>query len=211
MKFRKPHELQIIVSNIPKFTSSVASGDPRQDKVILWTRVDNYIGTVHVVVSKDSNFNNPLKYKTSTTADVDFIVKVDIINLTDNTIYYYKFVAAGVESPVGRTKTLPKDAKHLKIAIASCANYPYGHFVAYSAMVALKAELLVFLGDYIYEYRDKKYGSGNFTGRLPKPNYDLITLNDYRTRHLQYKRDPDLQYMHKNIPIIAVWDGIFKY
>eukprot|EP00834_Sanchytrium_tribonematis_P003337 NODE_126_length_17250_cov_2.558743.p4 type:complete len:480 gc:universal NODE_126_length_17250_cov_2.558743:7919-9358(+) len=190
----------------PSFNSGVASGDPKPDRVILWTRVENYTGGVDIYISEDKYFKNFTKSKTSTSPEIDFIVKVDMVNLKPGTTYYYKFSAKGLESEVGKTKTLPLDTAELKVAVASCANYPYGYFTPYHNMVSLKVDLLIFLGDYIYEYKNGKYGDGTDKGRIPNPNRDCITLEDYRMRHLQYKKDKDVQLMHKNIPMIAVYD-----
>ena len=194
----------------PIFNAGVASGDPTQNSVILWTRIQNYIGNVNILVSKNNKFIDPIIHKSYTNALHDFIVKVDILNLSPNTQYYYKFTVNNkntvLESMVGKTKTLALHTDHLKVAVASCNNYPYGHFTPYSVMVDLKVDLLIFLGDYIYEYGNGVYANGEDLDRIPSPNKDIMTLSEYRQRHLQYKQDVNLQVMHQNIPMIAVWD-----
>lgn len=124
--------------------------------------------------------------------------------------YYYRFRIADVTSPVGRTQTLPTGAlQKLGIAVASCSNYPFGHFNAYEA-IALDPEvdLVLHLGDYIYEYGPDGFGgeTGQALGREHAPAHEIITLADYRKRHAQYKADPQSRQMHAAHPLIAIWD-----
>ena len=118
--------------------------------------------------------------------------------------YYYRFSCEGVDSPVGRTKTLPTTGvSSLRMAVVSCSNHAYGYFNAY-ARVAARADLdlVMHLGDYIYEYGPGQYGNV----RTPEPAHEMVTLADYRLRHAQYKRDADSQAMHRQHPLIAIWD-----
>jgi alkaline phosphatase D len=187
------------------FRHGVASGDPLSDRVILWTRVtpDN-AGTVAVdcVVATDVALANVVASTSlSTDASRDYTVKTDVAGLQPNTTYYYRFTAAGVTSPIGRTRTIPTgSATRLRIAVVSCANLAHGFFNAYRR-VAERADLdfVVHLGDYIYEYGDPDI-------RAFEPATETVTLGDYRTRHAQYKRDADLQEMHRQHPMIAIWD-----
>ena len=200
---------------VPKFSAGIASGDPTLTSVILWSRISNFNGNVDILISTNDKFTRPIKHTTTTDYSHDYVVKIDATNLSPDTKYFYKFSIdynnTKLESPVGITKTLPKNTKHLKVAVASCADYPNGFFTSYRVMVILQADIVVFLGDYIYEYANKVYGDGTAMNRIPNPDQAIITLEDYRKRHLQYKQDKDLQYMHQNIPMIAVWDGIFTY
>ena len=97
----------------------------------------------------------------------------------------------------------------VKLAVFSCANYPAGYFNVY-AEAARRSDLdaTVHLGDYLYEYPRGGYASANAEqlGRLSLPATEILTLADYRTRHAQYKTDPDLQALHAAAPMIAVWD-----
>ena len=138
----------------------------------------------------------------------DFTVKVDAVGLAPATTYYYRFAALGERSAVGRTRTLPVGpTPHLRLAFASCSNLPFGYFNAYAA-IARRSDLaaVVHLGDYLYEYANGTYGDGTALGRIPEPDREIVTLTDYRTRHAQYKRDPDSREMHRQHPLIAVWD-----
>jgi alkaline phosphatase D len=107
-------------------------------------------------------------------------------------------------SPIGRTKTLPVgDTGRLRLAVVSCSSLAHGYFNAYRR-IAERADLdlVVHLGDYIYEYGSGDYGNV----RSYEPANEILTLSDYRTRHAQYKRDVDLQEVHRQHAVVAIWD-----
>ena len=194
------------------FLHGVASGDPLTDSVILWSRVTAPAGATPDVVwevASDAAFKRIVLRGTTATGEArDFTVKVDATGLRPATTYYYRFQALGEQSPVGRTRTLPaSNAERLRIALASCSNYPYGYFNVYGR-IAQRADLdaVLHLGDYFYEYANATYGDGTPYGRVSSPNRELVALVDYRTRHAQYKTDPDLQEAHRQHPFIVVWD-----
>lgn len=199
-----------------KFLHGVASGDPLADRVILWTRVTppaDFSGDIPVQweVASDAAFASIVaRGETRTSAARDFTVKVDVTGLKAATAYHYRFKAFEATSPAARTRTLPTGSvAQVKMAVFSCANYPAGYFNAY-AHAALRSDLdvTVHLGDYIYEYARGGYASANAEqlGRLVQPAGEIISLADYRTRHAQYRTDPDLQALHAAAPMIAVWD-----
>ena len=196
------------------FLHGVASGDPQTDRVVLWTRVtgDDKAPAQRVVtwkIAEDAAFRRVVADGvTATDEQTDFTVKVDPERLRPDTTYYYRFHSLGYDSPIGRTKTLPKKrSERLRIALASCSNLPYGYFNAYAA-IAQRPDLdaVLHLGDYLYEYANGSYGDGTEIGRVPQPNKEIISLSDYRTRHAQYKTDVDLQAVHRQNPFICVWD-----
>lgn len=194
---------------VPVFQHGVASGDPLADRVILWTRVtpNGPRGAVPVqyVVARDAALTQVvLRGSTKTNPDRDYTVKVDAIGLQPGTTYYYRFKAEGVDSPIGRTRTLPVGAvDRLRMAVVSCSNHAYGYFNAYRQIAArADLDLVMHLGDYLYEYGTNQYG----TARPTEPPHEMVTLADYRMRHAQYKRDVDLQAMHRQHPMIAIWD-----
>ncbi len=197
------------VSAASVFQHGVASGDPLADRVILWTRV-TVISTkpqvpVTYVVATDPGLRNVVKRgATITSVARDLTVKIDVAGLSPATTYYFQFTAGGMASPVGRTRTLPVgNVDRLRIAVVSCSNHAYGYFNAY-ARIAERADLdlVLHLGDYIYEYGTGQYGSL----RTPEPPTEMVTLADYRMRHAQYKRDADSQAVHRQHPFIAIWD-----
>jgi len=208
-------------SSADVFAHGVASGDPLADRVMLWSRVTPAAeGDVSVnwTLSESPDMSDVLRSGTVVTgAARDYTIKVDATGLAAGQTYYYRFEALGETSPIGRTRTLPAaGVDRLRIAVLSCSNYPFGFFNVY-ARVAARADLdlVLHLGDYIYEYPGRgvsaeenpdEYGDGRPLGRAPEPPYEIVTLEDYRTRHACYKTDPDLQEVHRQHPMIAVWD-----
>ena len=203
------------------FAHGVASGDPLADRVMLWSRVTPAMaGDVSVEwrLSESPDMTNPLRSGTVVThAERDYTVKVDATGLAPGTAYYYDFHALGTASPIGRTRTLPEaGVERLRMAVVSCSNYPFGFFNVYGR-IAERADLdvVLHLGDYIYEYPGRgvppevnpdEYGDGRSLGRAPEPPYEIVTLDDYRTRYACYRTDPDLQAVHRQHPMIVVWD-----
>jgi alkaline phosphatase D len=198
--------------NTTLFAHGVASGDPLADAVILWTRVtvpDGANVELGWVVSKDASLTAPVKQGTITaTADADFTAKVDVTGLEAGTTYYYAFTAPGRGRSVsGRTRTLPTTSDHARIAFTSCANFQNGYFSAYGAIAKrTDLDLWIHLGDYIYEYKAGEYADANLPARAHLPAQEAITLADYRTRYAQYRADPDLLAIHRQLPLIAIWD-----
>ncbi len=208
------------------FNHGVASGDPLADRVILWTRVTPQSAgsqqfKVNWVVARDEQIRDIVAQGEVTTSAVkDYTVKVDVDKLAPNTVYYYQFVVGNQISRRGKTKTLPVgNVNQVKIAVFSCANYPAGFFHVYAdAAKRNDLDVLIHLGDYIYEYARTttdaqgntipSYASANAAAinREVMPETEAFTLNSYRTRYAQYKTDPDLQDLHAIAPMIAVWD-----
>ncbi|MBP7131367.1 MAG: alkaline phosphatase D family protein [Aquabacterium sp.] len=202
------------------FDYGVASGDPLADRVILWTharypdRDDAVILTWEIAT--DNAFTQIVRQGlTQASASTDFTVKVDATGLSANRVYYYRFRQGRNASPVGRTRTLPTgNVSEVKLAVFSCANYPAGFFNVYAAAARSDAQFAIHLGDYIYEYGatnadgSPAYASANASalGRVSQPSEELTLLSHYRTRHAQYKSDPDSKTLHARMPMIAVWD-----
>lgn len=198
------------------FAHGVASGDPSNDSVVLWTRVSPPKGqhknvTVHWQIAADMGFTQVhASGKTSTNNERDYTVKVDASSLRPGQRYFYRFLCGKQYSQTGRTWCLPKaDIESLCLAVASCSNFPFGYFNAYRE-IALDDEIdfTVHLGDYIYEYGDDEWGadSGRAMGRQHEPAHEIVSLGDYRQRHAQYKTDRFSQLMHASCPTILLWD-----
>ncbi|WP_370977928.1 alkaline phosphatase [Agaribacterium sp. ZY112] len=203
------------------FTHGVASGDPKSDKVILWTRAKpkdenkNHSLTVNYELATDPDFMNITHNgQSKVSEDSDFTLKVDAINLSPATDYYYRFKSNGMTSITGHTKTLPEtntEVSQVKLALFSCSNYTAGYFNAYSEAVnMLDLDAAIHLGDYIYEYRMGEYATENAEniGRaLPKDNdVELLTLEDYRKRYALYRSDLGLSALHAVVPMIVIPD-----
>ena len=191
------------------FDHGVASGDPLQRRVILWTRITPASRPKSVLVRYEVGTDPHLRQVVErgvlrTGPERDYTVKVDADGLRPGTTYYYRFHARGASSPVGRTRTLPAGATpRLRLAVVSCSNHAAGYFNAYRR-VAERGDLdaVLHLGDYLYEYGPSEYG----TARTPEPANEMVTLGDYRLRHAQYKRDADSQAVHRQHPMICIWD-----
>lgn len=193
------------------FVHGVASGDPLADRVILWTRVDGLESTTEVTwqVAKEATFDGVIAQGTATaSSEGDFTVKVDAAGLEPGTTYFYRFTCAGASSPTGRTRTLPAgETASARFGVVSCANYTTGYFNAYAELARLDdLNFVLHLGDYFYEHGPRSPEAGGLADRPHAPDRELISLEDYRTRHAQYKTDPDLQALHAAHPMIAIWD-----
>jgi alkaline phosphatase D len=196
------------------FTHGVASGDPLTDSVILWTKVtlgelEPQLGgttiQVFVEVAEDPAFATRVAAAYFDLGpDTDYTFKVDTDGLAAGSTYYYRFWSLGVVSPIGRTRTAPEGAADsLRFGVTSCSNYAYGYFHAYRHL-ANRPDLdaVIHLGDYIYEYEDGGYGDV----RPNDPPTEIVTLSDYRRRYASYRKDPDLQELHRQNPFICLWD-----
>ncbi|MCB9593556.1 MAG: alkaline phosphatase D family protein [Sandaracinaceae bacterium] len=195
------------------FEHGVASGDPLADAVILWTRITTGMpdapspASVDVdwAVATDRELSDVVAMGTATTdASRDWTVKVDAMGLSPATTYYYGFSALGGDSPVGRTRTAPTGAvERVRFGLVSCSSLGHGFFHSY-AKLAQRADLdaVIHLGDYIYEYGTGGYGDR----REYLPAHEAVSLDDYRERYAQYRREPALAEAHRQHPFIAIWD-----
>ena len=201
----------------PTFAHGVASGDPTSSSVLLWTRLSGAAATVPVAweLATDPAFQQIVGTGTAVAEPSrDHVVHVDAGGLAPATAYWYRFRTDGGESMVGRTRTLPEPGQHagtLKIGVITCAELEWGWFGAYRHLAARDdIDLVLCLGDYLYEYASGDYGGafppGPGIGREVDPPWETLTLSDYRRRHASYRVDPDLQALHARHPVIAVWD-----
>ena len=198
------------------FVHGVASGDPTKNKIILWTRVTTNLNRdveIQWQMASNKTFSNILnsgiafaKYSN------DFTVKVDanVPNAYRGKKVFYRFSSNNIFSEIGITNTLPNNSPDkYNIAFCSCSNHPAGYFNAYREMAKNEdIDIVLHLGDYIYEYDKDGYATEDSErfNRVVDPKHEIISLNDYRKRHAQYKSDLDLQALHKSKPMIAVWD-----
>jgi alkaline phosphatase D len=197
------------------FQHGVASGDPLQDRVILWTRVTvPHPGDVELKweIAEDENFKKIVNSGTTTARyEDDHTAHADATGLQPASRYYYRFQAEGESSSTGRTKTLPQaGVTHLRFAQVSCAKFNAGFFNAYARIAARDdLDFLLHLGDYIYEAANIPPAGqtpGADIDRPFNPLHECKTLSDYRTRYAQYHSDADVQKMHAALPIIGTVD-----
>lgn len=197
------------------FEHGVASGDPLQDRVILWTRLTPSDSSARLQVTweiaLDQQFKQIIKIdKVTTAAAQDFTVKVDATGLKSNQSYFYRFSFGDKISPIGQTKTLPTSTSKVSFAVCSCSNYPAGYFYVYREMAKQDVDVVIHLGDYIYEYGADGYAAEDAAklGRTlaADNNKEIIKLDDYRKRYALYRKDKDLQSLHHRHPFIVIWD-----
>jgi alkaline phosphatase D len=201
------------------FSLGVASGAPRPDGFVIWTRLapepwqaDGAMPAHPVDVSwevaEDPGFSRVIQRGISQAhPERAHAVHVSVSGLAPERWYHYRFRAgAGSQqavSTVGRSRTAPAPDSRpslLRFAFASCQQYEQGHFGAYRHMADDAPDLVVFLGDYIYESSWGRERVRAHAGGEPR------TLDGYRLRHAQYRTDPDLQRMHGAAPWILTWD-----
>lgn len=196
------------------FRHGVASGDPLSDGIIIWTRVSGASEESVAVswrIATDASLRDVLQSgEVVTDADHDYTVKADVRGLPAGARLYYQFVVDGVPSPIGTSRTLPEgEVDAARFAVVSCSNYAAGYFHAYGEIAKRDdIDAVIHLGDYIYEYGLGGYATerAEQLERVPDPIGEVISLQDYRRRHAQYKSDPDSMAMHAKHPMIAVWD-----
>jgi len=189
------------------FPFGVASGDPEQNSVVLWSKVlpKELTDTVKVnwVVATDTTLKNVVGGGALVAESASaFTVQVDQQGLEPSTTYFYCFYTATDSSAIGRTRTASQNGEALRFAVASCANYQMGYFNAYGHIANRKdIDAVIFLGDYIYEYGTRK------TALRPHiPNTEILTLEDYRSRYAQNRLDSNLLEAHRLHPFITIWD-----
>jgi len=193
------------------FTLGVASGDPLADSVILWTRLAPEPLTgggplpdeveVDWVIAADPRLRRVVAQGTAPAiAAMGHSVHVDVSGLEPGTTYWYRFAALGRTSRIGRTRTAPAPgAASFRFAYVSCQNFEQGFFAPFAALVAEDIDLVVHLGDYIYE------GGGDGEGRSHTGD-ETNELPEYRNRYALYRGDSALRAVHAAFPFIVTWD-----
>ncbi|GAB5558782.1 MAG: alkaline phosphatase PhoD [Synoicihabitans sp.] len=197
------------------FTLGVASGDPLADGVVLWTRLapqplepGGGMGDQNIAVAwqiaEDEGMSRIVQSGEATAqADWSHTVHVEVDGLRADRWYWYQFKAGGEISPVGRTRTTPTIGSlpdRMRFAMASCQHYEAGLYTAYDHMAREDLDLVVHLGDYIYEGAAKPDRLRKHVGR------ECMEIDDYRIRYALYKSDPHLQAAHAAAPWIVTWD-----
>jgi alkaline phosphatase D len=194
------------------FTHGIASGDPLQDRVIIWTRFVPANGDrIGWEVSEDEHFGRVARSGTAQARLVnDFCVKVDVAGLEPGRRYFYRFLSGSDPSPTGQTRTAPAGAtQSFTAALTSCSNFGFGYFHAFGAIARRDdIDVVLHVGDYIYEIRRGAYPDANeiVPGRVIEPSGDTVTLNDYYQRYASHHTDASLLEMRRLKPICAIWD-----
>ncbi|GGC80157.1 alkaline phosphatase D family protein [Undibacterium terreum] len=198
------------------FTLGVASGSPRADSIVLWTRLlpdplnalalPPVAYNVRWELAYDDNFRNiAAKGESTALPELAHSVHVDVTGLQPDRWYWYRFMLGDAVSPVGRTRTAPAADTMplgLRVAVASCQHWEFGEYAAHRHIAAANPDVVTFLGDYIYEW-------GPFDLSHPAKSRrvnESVDLAGYRGRYAQYKTDPNLQAAHHAAPWIVTWD-----
>lgn len=197
------------------FPLGVASGSPLPDSVVIWTRLAQpgepsatplSAGpvTLRWEVAHDEQFTRIVQSgQAQALPELAHAVHVEVPGLSPDRWYFYRFMAGAAVSSVGRTRTVPEPGaavQRLRLAYASCQRWEHGYFSAYRHMRAENLDLVLFLGDYIYEY-----GSAANVVRKPTGGY-VLTLDDYRARYALHRSEASLRDMHAACPWLVTWD-----
>jgi alkaline phosphatase D len=189
------------------FSLGVASGYPSPDGVVLWTRlmgVEPVSLPLRWEVAADEAMKSIVLSGTATAEPAwAHSAHVEVRGLEPDRWYWYRFSSKDAQSPVGRTRTAPAPGalpERLRFAFGSCQQYEQGYYGAYRHVVADAPDLMVFLGDYIYE---SSWGRDHVRSHGALEPY---TLEQYRARHALYRSDPDLQAAHAACPWVLTWD-----
>jgi len=183
-----------------KFPQSVASGDPRADSIMLWTRVvpaslDDVATvtaksgvSVRVQVTAADNTASLGSNKAldgaavvdaqiELNADFDNTIRHKVTGLQPNTVYFYQFSAGDVRSNVARFKTAPAadaSVSQLQFAYLTCQDWSINHWGALDHIAKNeKLDFIVHLGDYIYETVGESFQVGSVETR-----HGALTLPD---------------------------------
>lgn len=186
------------------FALGVASGDPDTDSFVLWTRIMGVEGdcSVGYEIASDEGFHNIVRHgRALAPAARVHSVHLPVRGLAPGRPYFYRFHLNGAVSRTGRTRTIALDPQRLRIALTSCQHWEQGWFTAYRDMIAHDTDIVLQVGDYIYEV---SYGPGprvrSFGAGVPH------SLDDYRARYALYRTDKDLADAHAQMPFVVVWD-----
>ncbi len=204
-------EINEVLKSSTAFPFGVASGDPTNNSVVLWTAINPFriakTLEVQIQVSEKEDFSE-LVYLglQSISANTGYTVKINVRDIEAGKKFYYRFIYDGVYSDTGITKTIDDNPSDLTFAVVSCSNYEWGFFNAYASIAKIKdLDAVIHLGDYIYEYQPDQYGNKKLS-RKHVPAQEIKETMDYRSRYAQYRLDPSLQELHRVVPFITVWD-----
>jgi len=204
------------------FRLGVASGDPRPDSVVLWTRLatdplaaDGFGGIpqrdypVRWEVAEDERFRRVVRRgRVTATPQLGHSVHPEVGGLRPGRDYFYRFAVGSEISPVGRTRTAPASGSlaPLTFAFASCARWTDGYYTAYRHLAEEQVDVVVHLGDYLYEYAVDANGGKRNVPVAPHLNSETTDLARYRLQYGLYKSDADLMAAHASAPFITTFD-----
>jgi alkaline phosphatase D len=185
-----------------RFPQAVASFEPTDRGVLLWTRLGGGATSATWELAADPDFERIVASGHATTSpDRDHTVVIDVDGLEPSMSYWYRFCAGDRRSPVGRTRTLPGEGTEaFRIGTVCCARYSVAPLGVYRALAEREVDLVLHLGDYVYE------DDGEAGPRDHDPPTAAVSLDDYRRRIAQVRSDPDAQALHLRHPMVTIWD-----
>jgi alkaline phosphatase D len=192
------------------FNLGVASGAPAADGFVLWTMLLGefeksaaFVPITYEIAHDDSMRQIVKRGNALAEREFGYSVHQQVRGLKPGRPYWYRFRFGDAASAIGRAMTLPpRGVDKVRFAFFSCSHYEYGYFSAYRHAAAENPDFGIFLGDYIYEYADRKRP----TVRTHSGGKECETLAEYRARYTQYRLDPDLQLLHATVPALVTWD-----
>lgn len=207
------------------YPQSVAAGDPGPFGCVIWTRVNPAVipsyepiaAPIGWQIATDAGFSNVvLEGASLVISQNDHTIKLPVAHpaLKPYSIYFYRFIFSNVASRTGRFKTLPLpgvDMESMRIGYVVCQDYSNGYYTAYKLLAQEEVDLVVHLGDYIYEYLNDGVGGPNngpvrVVPPFPSGAQYPQGLDDYRHLYQTYRADPDQQAMHERFAMIQLWD-----
>ena len=187
------------------FSLGVASGDPAPDGFVIWARLATEPlephGGMPIVsvpatweVASDEGFRSVVASgSTVARPELAHSIHVEVAGLKPDRPYFYRFEAGGERSPVGRARTfplVPAEPQRLRFGVAGCQDYQAGYYTAFRHLADEELDFVFHYGDYIYEYGPDSPAVRQHIGGV------IMSLDDYRRRHSQYRMDADLQAAH---------------
>jgi len=203
------------------FSLGVAAGAPRPDGFVLWTRLapdplsvnpaapggmtGGDVPVAYEIAGDEAMHDIVRRGAADAEAAYGWSVHVDVAGLQPGRPYWYRFLSGDAVSRVGRAMTAPaagSQVERIRFGFVSCANYEQGYFAAYRHLAEENPDMVLFLGDYFYEYVEEIRP----TVRRHSDGIEAATLPTYRNRYAQYRLDADLQQLHAQVPALVTWD-----
>jgi alkaline phosphatase D len=203
------------------FSLGVAAGAPRPDGFVLWTRLapdplspnpatpggmtGGDVPVAYEIASDEAMRDVVRRGVANAEAAYGWSIHADVSGLRPGRPYWYRFLSGDAVSRVGRAMTAPAagaPVERVRFGFVSCANYEHGYFAAYRHLADENPDLVLFLGDYLYEYIEETRP----TVRRHSDGIEASTLPTYRNRYAQYRLDADLQQLHAQATALVTWD-----
>jgi alkaline phosphatase D len=193
------------------FRHGVAAGAPGERSITLWTRLSDTDrpGRVELEIARQADFRKVVDRRLVRVAAVrDNTARVLVETLKPGEEYFYRFSTRAGSSAVGRFRTArPADSREpLRIGFFSCQDYQAGYYTAHAGLAQEDLDLVVCLGDYIYEHTYFKGPAERTDATGFEGGADAQTLDEYRRKYALYREDANLQAVHHSAAFASIWD-----